>query len=61
MCPLQKDQQLRWSVSPLGSKLDSLKHVSNLLLSFILDEEPPDFYIVTLLWQLYFIECGIKL
>lgn len=51
---LQKDQQLRWSVSPLGSKLNSLKHVFNLPLSFIPDDEPPDFYIVNLLWQLYF-------
>lgn len=47
MYPPQKDQQLRWSVSPSGSKLDSLKHVFNLLLSFISDEEPQDFYIVT--------------
>lgn len=31
MCPLQKDQQLRWSVSPSGSKMNSLKHVFNLL------------------------------
>lgn len=30
MCPPQKDQQLRWSVSPWGSKLDSLKHVFHL-------------------------------
>lgn len=42
MYPPPKDQQLRWSVSPLGSKLDSVKHVFNLLLSFTLDEEPLD-------------------
>lgn len=31
MSPPPEDQQLRWSVSPLGSKLDSFKHVFNLL------------------------------
>lgn len=60
MYPLQKDQQLRWSVSPSGSKLVSLKHVFILSLSFISDEEPQDFYIVKSLWQLQFLQCGFK-
>lgn len=34
MYPPRKDQQLRWNVSPLGSKLDFLKHVLNLSWSF---------------------------
>lgn len=54
MSPPPEDQQLRWSVSPSGSKLDSLKHVFNLL-SF---QEPSRAEVCTVksLQQLYFIQ-----
>lgn len=58
MSPLPEDQQLRWSVSPSGSKLDSLKHVFNLL-SFQ-ERSRAEVYTVKSPQQLYFIQWGIK-